>query len=63
MNSHIVLLFLGLLSVTTFTCAQDTEDTMYVLWDKTISFPNVENLHYPEGVVDVMVHRAGLDSL
>ncbi len=34
---------------------------MYPLWEPTIPFPARDGLSYPEGAVDVVVHRAGED--
>jgi len=33
----------------------------HALWDERLPFPQRESLRYPEGTVDVVVHRAGAD--
>jgi len=63
-NTHnpVFLLILGMFIVNTFTCTHDKKEGVYEVWDKRTSFPHKKTLIYPEGVVDVMVHRAGEDN-
>ena len=57
LNIILTLLFsVGLL------VAQEQPQNRHVVWDAKVPFPSRENMLYPVGAVDVMVHRAGSDN-
>ncbi len=44
-------------------CSPDIQQTdeIYFIWDNKLPFPIYENMNYPKGCVDVMIHRADSD--
>jgi hypothetical protein len=42
--------------------AADTSPPRFSLWDASVPFPSREDLSYPQGATDVMVHRSGSDT-
>ena len=41
--------------------AETASTARFALWDEDVPFPGREELRYPDGAKDVMVHRAGAD--
>ena len=61
-DKYRIYIILTLLFPVGLLVAQEKPDNRHAIWDNNVSFPSRENLLYPEGAVDVMVHRAGSDN-
>ena len=55
-------MIIWLLVVSNLLIAQEQRHDVQNVWDNELPFPSQENLLYPKGAVDVMIHRAGSDS-
>lgn len=56
---NIILL---ILVVVNLLIAQEQRNNVQFVWNNELQFPSLANMSYPNGAVDVMVHRAGSDS-
>lgn len=55
----IIILFLHIVS--NMLIAQEQLHNMQFVWNNKLPFPSQEDMPYPNGVKDIMVHRAGSD--
>ena len=55
-------IILILLTLVSLVMGQEKPGNIHVVWDNNLPFPLQENMPYPTGAVDVMVHRAGSDN-
>ncbi len=58
MLSIILILLVSVSSIS----GQEQPGNIYALWDNNLPYPSQENMSYPIGAVDLMVHRAGTDN-
>ena len=61
-DKYRIYIILTLLFPVGLLMAQEKPDNRHSIWDNNVSFPSRENMLYPEGAVDVMIHRAGSDN-
>ncbi len=51
-----------LLLLMSYGKSQGQSDQRFIVWEKNLPFPLPENMTYPEGAIDIMIHRAGSDN-
>lgn len=60
---RIIISIIGILPYASYpVTAQTIVDHTGLIWDARLPFPAADELSYPDNVMDVMIHRAGLDA-